>query len=207
MAQQNTSTKDGYMQDASGRLVPTNLVKPIDKQRDELVQEIIGHAQEVNAAISAFKARTFGDIEAFIDLSAEKYDVKMGGKKGNVTLMSYDGRYKIQRAISENLVFDERLQVAKELIDECIHKWTEGTNDNIRALVEHAFQTDKEGKINTGRIFSLLKLEIKDEGWINAMEAIKDSIQVAGSKSYIRVYERIGASDNYKAIPLDIAAV
>ncbi|MDG4811682.1 DUF3164 family protein [Hydrogenovibrio sp. 3SP14C1] len=206
MTQQN-SIPEGYMKDTSGRLVPTNLVSDIDKQRDELVQEIIGHAQEVNKAIGNFKSKTFGDIEAFIDLSAEKYNVKMGGQKGNVTLMSYDGRYKVQRAISENLVFDERLQVAKELIDECIHKWTQGTNDNIRALVEHAFQTDKEGKINTARIFSLLKLEIKDAGWQNAMEAIKDSIQVAGSKSYIRIYERIGASENYKAIPLDIAAV
>lgn len=208
MTQQHAiQDQDDYMKDASGRLVPIRLVSDIDKQRDELVQEIVGHAQEVNKAIGNFKRKTFGDIEAFIDLSAEKYNVKMGGQKGNVTLMSYDGRYKVQRAISENLVFDERLQVAKELIDECIHKWTQGTNDNIRALVEHAFQTDKEGKINTARIFSLLKLEIKDAGWQNAMEAIKDSIQVAGSKSYIRIYERIGLSDNYQAIPLDIAAV
>lgn len=208
MTQQHAiQDQDDYMKDASGRLVPIRLVSDIDKQRDELVQEIVGHAQEVNKAIGNFKNKTFGDIEAFIDLSAEKYGVKMGGQKGNVTLMSYDGRYKVQRAISENLVFDERLQVAKELIDECIHKWTQGTNDNIRALVEHAFQTDKEGKINTARIFSLLKLEIKDAGWQNAMEAIKDSIQVAGSKSYIRIYERIGLSENYQAIPLDIAAV
>ena len=38
--------------------------------------------------------------------------------KGNVTLTSYDGKYKIQRAIAEYLHFDERLQVAKELIDD-----------------------------------------------------------------------------------------
>jgi len=203
----NIDSPENYMKDSSGRYVPISLVSDIDKQRDDIVQEIVCHAQEVNKAIAKFKSQTFGDIEAFIDLSAEKYDVKMGGQKGNVTLMSYDGRFKVQRAVSENIVFDERLQVAKELIDECIHKWTQGTNDNIRALVEHAFQTDKEGKINTARIFSLLKLEIKDKGWQNAMEAIKDSIQVSGSKTYIRIYERIGASENYKAIPLDIAAV
>lgn len=203
----NQDIPEGYMKDSSGRLVPTNLVSDIDKQRDDLVKEIVGHAQEVNQAIANFKSQTFGDIEAFIDLSAEKYDVKMGGQKGNVTLMSYDGRYKVQRAVSENIVFDERLQIAKELIDECIHKWTQGSNDNIRALVEHAFQTDKEGKINTARIFGLIKLDIKDEGWKNAMEAIKDSIQVAGSKTYIRVYERVGKSENYKAIPLDVAAI
>lgn len=202
-----TTIPNGYMQDASGRLVPTEMVSDIDRQRDELVQEIIGHAQQVSQAITHFKAQTMGDIEAFVDLSAEKYDVKMGGQKGNVTLMSFDGRYKIQRAISEKLVFDERLQVAKELIDQCIHRWATGTGSEIRALVEHAFQVDKQGNINTARIFSLMRLDIKDKQWLEAMAALKDSMQVAGSKSYIRIYERIGNSEAYKAIPLDIAGV
>ena len=201
-----TTIPDGYMQDASGRLIPMSLIAPIDMQRHELVLEIVGHAQEVSSAIEKLKTQTMGDIEAFIDLSFEKYNVQQGGKKGNVTLTSHDGKYKVQRSISEKLVFDERLQAAKELIDVCIHRWAADSNDNIKALVEHAFQTDKQGKINTARIFSLMKLEIKDEDWIKAMEAIKDSIQVAGSKSYIRIYERVDQSEDYRPIPLDIAA-
>ncbi|MDZ7902308.1 MAG: DUF3164 family protein [Rheinheimera sp.] len=39
------------------------------------------------------------------------------------------------------------------------------------------------------------------------MTAIGDAVQVVGSKAYIRVYERIGDSEMYRAIPLDIAAV
>lgn len=197
----------GYMKDASGRLVPTELVSDIDKMRNDLVLEIVGHAQAVNESIAKFKAQTAGDIQAFIETSAEKYGAKVGGQKGNVTLMSFDGRFKITRAISERLVFDERLQVAKELIDQCIHKWAEGSNAQIRALIEHAFQTDKQGKINTARIFSLMKLDIKDEDWVKAMEAIKDSIQVAGSKAYIRVYERVGNTERYDPIELNIAAI
>jgi hypothetical protein len=33
---------------------------------------------------------------------------------------------KIQRNIAEHIVFDERLQAAKQLIDECLKEWTEG---------------------------------------------------------------------------------
>lgn len=206
MTQQNP-IPEGYMKDTSGRLVPTNLVSDIDKQRDELVQEIVERAYAVNTALESFKDQTTGDIEAFVALSAEKYNAKMGGQKGNLTLMSFDGRFKVQRSVSEKIVFDERLQIAKELIDECIHKWAENSGDEIRALIEHAFQTDKQGKINVQRILGLMKLEIKDEGWQAAMEAIKDSIQVAGSKSYIRVYERIDNSDNYRPVALDLASV
>jgi len=37
--------------------------------------------------------------------------------------------------------------------------------------------------------------------------AIGEAVQVVGSKSYIRVYERIGETDQYQPIALDIAGV
>jgi len=113
----------------------------------------------------------------------------------------------VQRAIAESLVFDERLQVAKELIDQCIHEWSEGARVEIRALINDAFQVDKEGRVNTGRILGLRRLDIKGEKWEQAMKAISESLQVAGSKTYFRVYERIGDTDQYRPIPLDIAAL
>jgi hypothetical protein len=39
------------------------------------------------------------------------------------------------------------------------------------------------------------------------MTAIGESVQVTGSKQYVRVYERIGQTDQYQPIPLDIAAI
>lgn len=203
----NTTIPKGYMEDASGRLIPTDLIKEIDLVRDDLVKEILAKSQLLNLQIKNFKATTTDDIQAFVELSAEKYNAKMGGQKGNLTLMSFDGRIKVQRSIAEKLSFDERLQIAKELIDKCIHRWTEGSNAEIRALIEHAFQTDKQGNISTSRIFSLMKLEIKDPDWVTAMHAIKDSIQIAGSKSYLRIYTRIDDSDNYVPVDLNLAAV
>lgn len=200
-------TPKGYMRDASDRLVPIELVSDIDKMRDDLVKELVNQAHCTQRTLKEFKGRAMDDIAAFVELSAEKYQIKMGGQKGNITLLSFDGRYKIQRAISESITFDERLQVAKELIDTCIHRWTAGSNSEVRALIEHAFQANKEGNISTGRILSLMKLEIKDPDWINAMSAIKDSIQISGSKSYLRLYERIDNTDAYKPIALDVAAL
>ena len=112
-----------------------------------------------------------GDVAAFVALSAEQYGAKVGGNKGNLTITTYDGRYKVQRQVSETLVFDERLQAAKALIDECITEWTEGSRDEIRALINDAFQVDKEGRINTGRVLSLRRLKIDDERWRQAMLA------------------------------------
>jgi len=197
----------GYWQNAQGNLVPEDAIKPVDKERDKLVRKLVEQARALQATMAAFKSGAMGDVETFVERSAERYDVKLGGKKGNITLPSFDGRYKVQLTVADRLVFDERIQAAKALVDECIHEWTADSSTNIKALIEHAFQTDKEGKLNTGRILSLMRLSIDDEKWKRAMEAIKDSMQVSSTTSYLRIYERVGDSDRYQQISLDLAGL
>ena len=194
-----------YWRDAKGNLTPAGLVKEIDKARDALVHEWVERGRDLSKAISHFKEGIFGDVQAFIELSAEKYGAKVGGNKGNVTLFSYDGKYKIQRAINESLQFDERIQAAKVLIDECLNEWSEGSRPELKALIERAFNVDKEGNLNTSRILGLRRVEIQDERWQNAMQAISESVQVVSSKAYVRLYERVGETDQYVPIALDVA--
>lgn len=203
----NTTTiiPAGYKQDAAGRLIPLEHIKPIDLARDDLVCEIVAAARGLSGGISKFKMQTFGDIAAFVEMSAEEYGVKVGGKKGNVTLSSFDGRYKVQRAIADHITFDERLQAAKALIDECLNDWSESSRPEIKMLIDDAFQVDKEGTINTSRVLRLRKMDIHDERWLSAMQAIADAVTVIGSSTYLRVYERVGESDQYQPIPLDVA--
>lgn len=197
----------GYWADAQGRLIPESLVEPIDRTRDQLVRELIEKAKAQSEMLALFKGAAFADISAFVELSGEKYGVKLGGNKGNVTLVSYDGRYKIVRAMQESIVFDERLQAAKALIDGCINRWAQGSRDEIKALVNDAFQVNKEGQINTGRVLGLKRLAIRDDkDWSQAMQAITDSIRVSNSKAYVRFYERVGDTDAYAPISLDVAS-
>ncbi len=199
-------TLEGYMKDAKGRLIPIDMVPPVDKLRDETVAEIVEDAKQVSETLMDFKKKMLADIQAFVDLSAQEHGAKYGGAKGNVSLLSYDGKYKVCRAISDHLVFDERLQTAKQLIDECIQEWSQGSRDEIKVLINDAFQTDKQGNINTGRVLGLRRHDIKGEKWNMAMKAISDSVQVSGSKTYVRVYER-QEDGSYKQINLDMAAL
>jgi hypothetical protein len=203
----NNVIPDGYRKNAQGHLIPEALIKPIDLERDRLVAELIGGARNLSRQMKGFKALVFGDFNAFVQLSAEEYKTTVGGKKGNVTLFSFDGRYKIQIATADRVAFDERLQAAKALIDECIAAWSAGSSPEIIALVQQAFSADKEGNVNTGRILALRRMEIKDERWQRAMKAIGESVQVVGSKQYVRFYERVGDTDQYAPISLDMATV
>jgi hypothetical protein len=205
MNQPNTAIPAGFREDAQGRLVAEANIKPIDAARDALVAELVEDARALHEHIKRFKLKAFGDIAAFVQLSAEQYQARLGGNKGNVSLVSFDGRYKVLRAMAESIVFDERLQASKALIDECLRDWTEGARAELRALIADAFRVDQAGKIRTGSILALRRLDITDKRWLRAMQAIGDAVQVVGSKSYVRVYERNDATGQYDLIALDVA--
>ncbi len=198
---------EGYMQDAQGNLVPEAKVKPEHLLEDELVRRLAGSAQAIRNTLTAFKEAALSEADAFRAVVAEKYGANKGGAKGNMTLRSFDGSLEMQVAVSETLSFGPELQAAKELIDDCVERWSEGANDNIRALINHAFQVNKEGRIDTGRVLGLRRLDINDDEWHHAMEAISDAVRVTSSKTYIRFYEVDTKTGLRQPIPLDLAAV
>jgi len=195
-----------YMTNSQGLLVPEELVKDIDKLRDEMVRRIADEALKMKEILNEFKEKIRDDIYSFVEKSHSEYKVKWGGKKGNISLSTYDGKFKLQVAMNDNITFDERLQVARELISKCLNRWSNGARKEIKLLVNDAFQVDKQGKISTARVLGLRRLDIHDSDWKKAMEAITESIQVTGTKQYLRVYERDDKGE-YQMIPLDVAAL
>lgn len=204
----SADTESKYMKNAQGHLVPLEKIKAIDLERDALVKKLTDRAKALNGTLAYFKSQAFADIGAFVQLSAEQYGAKVGGKKGNVQLLSFDGRYKVQIAVQDQISFDERLIAAKELIDECLRDWTERAGvAELQVVVNETFRVDRAGNIRTSAVLALRRYEIKDERWLRAMDAISDALQVTGTCSYIRVYERIGDSEQWAPISLDLAAV
>ena len=203
---QEQQVPDGFMLDAKGRQVPVNLVSDYDKAKDQLVKEVVAGALEVRAQLQAFKVQAMGDVDALVQLAMEKYKApkKPGGDKGNVTLYSYDGRFKVARSIGQFVQVGEQIHAAKSIIDSLLNEWTEGSRDELKRLVMDAFQVNQEGHFNIGRLMELRRLEIHDERWQQAMVAISDAVQVVATKSYLRIYER-DANGKYQPITLDIA--
>ncbi|MCH4295599.1 DUF3164 family protein [Shewanella sp. 3B26] len=200
------ATPAGYRQNAKGDLVPENRIKPVDKLRDELVLSLVVKAKELRQLMMEFKLLAMGNIADFVELSASEYGVNYGGRKGNVTLTSFDGRYQLVRAMGEHRVFDERIQHAKALIDACITRWSGGADTRLMAMVEHAFRVNQQGRIDVNQVLSLRQLDIDDTDWKTAMDAIADAIQVTGTSQYLRLYER-NPGGRYQQLPLDISAL
>ena len=194
-----------YMRDAKGHLIPLENVKAQHKLEDQTVRAIMGFAEALSAQIARFRGHTFTDLGELDALLAEQYGAAKGGKKGNRTYQTFDGCLKVTVQVAEFIDFGPELQIAKSLIDECLNEWAADSRPEIRAIVTRAFNTDKEGQINRSEIFMLLRLEIEDNRWITAMDAVRDAMRVTGSKTYVRFHKRNAADAAWQAITIDLA--
>ncbi len=195
------------MKNGKGNWVPVDLIKPQQILQDDTVRKLFVHAEALNAQIARFRGNCFEDMGAFEALLAEKYGGTVGGNKGNITLLSLDGCMRIRVTVADLIDFGPELQVAKSLIDECLNEWSANGDPKIRALITRAFNTEKQGQINRSDVFMLLQLDIDDERWKSAMDAIRDAIRVVGSKTYINFHTRSDPRGKWQHLPIDMAKV
>lgn len=196
-----------YMADTRGNLVPLSLVKPQDKLQDETVRKVMGFALALSDQVERFKAHTMADLVGLDQLLEQQYGlVKRGNKgKGNRTYMTVDGLFRVTVQVADYIDFGPELQTAKSLLDECLNEWSADARPEIQAVVTKAFNTDKEGQINRSEIFMLLRLEIEDPRWVNAMKAIRDAMRVVGRKEYVRFGMRSSPEAEWRSVTIDLA--
>ena len=195
-----------YMRDARGALMPAATVKAEHQLEDQIVRKVMFFARDLSAQVARFKAHTFSDLNSFQSLLEQEYGSRKGGSKGNVTYQSYDGTLKVQVQIADRFDFGPQLQEAKKLIDECLIEWGAESRPEIAALVNRVFNVEREGQINRAELFSLLRMEIEDGRWGRAMDAIRDSIRVVGTKAYVRFQQRDSADAPWRSITIDLAS-
>ena len=197
--------KNGRWIDAAGQPVPPKYINQVDKKRDALVERLNKVAVDLNKRLADFRVKVLDDVEKYLSDLETQYDVEARTREGNKMLSNFSNTLRMEVKINKFIEFDERLAIAKEIIDDCIRKWSQGADDKITVLVMDAFKVDKKGKIDRDRVLGLKKLNIKDKDWAKAMDIIYDSIVVVGARAYLR-FSMKDESGRWQTIPLDIAA-
>lgn len=196
-----------------GRPIPDSMITPADRMKHELANRLADEAEALQRTIHAFKLRALDEMAAAKELLFEQYGVKVGGPKGGFSITSFDGMTKAEVSVADRIVFGPELQAAKALIDECIESWSDGASDNLRVLVEDAFQVNKAGRIDTDRVLGLRKHKMThedgrlDERWARAMDAVTDALVVDQTATYLRFYRRDPQTNEKKQVVLDFAAL
>ncbi|GAB5378998.1 MAG: hypothetical protein Alis3KO_00670 [Aliiglaciecola sp.] len=204
----NKKPVNGFFEDEHGNLIRIDKIKDYDMLRDRLVRSMARDFAVVYDELAAAKAKAAKLFEHHVQQMASLYDVKLGGKKGNVSLTSFDKRLKVERTKQDRMTTNEHMVVATQLVDQCLEGWSKGSNKNLQAFVRKYFRTDNNGNYNIADLQRVkkLKLETPDPLWEKAMEALDNAIEHDFTATYFRASFR-DDDGKYHPIPLDIAKI
>ncbi len=195
-----------YWVNPQGALIPQERVKKEDQIKEELLDDISTRWADAQTALRQLKAWIYSEVGAYLILIQEQYGAPPRKAEG-LTLKDFTGRRKLEIKVASLIDFDERLQVAKGLIDQCIDRWSENSDQNLVTVIKDAFRVNQEGRVSIPRILGLRRLNIADKDWQQAMTAITDSVIVEHTKKYIRLYQRSEDEGKWIALPLDLASL
>ena len=203
MSKASTPVKERTLTDAQGREIPVKVLHTEILEKDAAVKKAMDCAIKLQERIISDKQKLIQTIEKYLNDAARRNNLEW---KGNALLISFDEKYRVEMRFREKIQFGIELQLAKQKIDECIKAWSADSNDNLKAIVNDAFQLDKHGQLARYRIFALRRFKIKDPVWREAMELIDKAILVTSTKQYISFAVRDEAG-NYNKIVLNFSAL
>jgi len=203
MSKASKPVKERTLTDAQGREIPVKVLHTEILEKDAAVKKAMDCAVKLQERIISDKQKMIQIIESYLNEAARRNGLEW---KGNALLISFDEKYRIEMRFREKIQFGIELQLAKQKIDECIKAWSADSSDNLKAIINEAFQVDKRGQLARYRIFALRRYKIKDPVWKEAMELIDKAILVTSTKQYISFAVRDEAG-NYNRIVLNFSTL
>lgn len=200
-------TEKGLWIDPTGQFIPPKYIEGIVKTRDAMVERLHRLALAEQQRLAKFKSTVESELEKYLASLAADSGEDALNEGGNYILKNFTANRMLQVKIGRTIEFDERLNVAKQKIDRCLEKWSEGGNANLKVIVFDAFKVDQKGKVDTKRILGLRRHQIKDRDWQDAMELIGKAVTVIALKSYFMFQVRPNPDEEWQTIRLDLAGV
>ena len=191
------------MRDWNGNDVPVQYVSKYDKAKDKAVRKILARFLKARAMLEGVVAETIAELDALAQ-TKEKL-----GAKGNYSARSFDALIQVSIRQQYNIYLDERVVKARELmlgyVEGVLSKV--GGNDGaaLRLIIAEAFKANAQGFLSTGKIMSLLRMEIDNADWREAKRILQEAIKPQKGKRYLVCERRSSTQGDFEAIRLDIA--
>ena len=191
------------MRDSNGLDVPLKYVAKYDKLRDKITRRIKARFLKARAALEAVVSESIADLD---ELARCKESV---GAKGNFQARSFDALIQVSIRQQYNILLDERVVRARELmlgyVEGVLAKIGGNDAQALKLIVAEAFKANAQGFLSTGKIMSLLRMEIDNVDWRKAKQILQDAIKPQKGKRYLACEVRRSTQEDFRQIRLDIA--
>ena len=204
MAKKDKNIRPKTIQDENGQTYPVNVLDRDIVERHFIVEDIMQKVIEKEKELLELKAWAFETIESYLQTIAGKYKTNW---QGNASLMNFPKTMQVTFKKNKLLAFDERLNIAKQKIDECLNRWSDNAQPELKILVTKAFDVDKEGNVDVTQILSLKQFKFKDKTWQEAMDIIDMALTVKKTKEYLNFAVRSDPKKEFRTVILNFASL
>jgi hypothetical protein len=205
MNEQTKPIPDGYLEDSERRLVPIDTIKPERLLENEVVTDLCIQMEALAEFVAQVKAQVSNQIAGYVSLLAENYGVHTDGAAGGVTLVSFDGRLKVERVLADSVSIGPEIAAAEALVRQIVDEIQEPT---AKAIANRAFRRNRNtGELSVSRLVDLANAPVDDARWERAAQAIKDALRTVGKTVYYRAYRRAQADQPWQQIVPDFSRV
>ncbi|GBQ15181.1 hypothetical protein CFR78_04340 [Komagataeibacter rhaeticus] len=192
----------------NGFAVPTSRIRDDILFRHQTATALVEAAQALHDELRARKEQFFADVDAFIDLTLERYNARLGGKRGGLVIANFGETVKVEVSTADYLRVNEAIVAAQALMNEVLDDVGEGANDDVRTLLANAFVRDeKTGRLNIQRLQETRRVKLSHPKWPDVQAAIADSLEWAGSRRYIRFHVRKDGNARWEQINLNFSSL
>lgn len=194
--------KTATMTDANGNVVPVRYVSAYDRARDRVARRALARFTKGRETLRRIVAETLADMDGLMRLRERL------GDKGNFQLSSFDGLIQVSIDQQYNIVLDERVAQARQLMLD----YANGVLDQVRGadttvlrkLIEAAFRANRQGVLPTAKIFELMRMEVKDERWNAARGILQDAIRPQKGRRYLTCKTRPSTQADFRPVSLNL---
>ena len=191
------------MRDSNGHDIPVKYVSAYDKARDKVTRRIHARFEKARGLLEAVVSESITDLDGLAKLKESL------GAKGNFSARSFDGLIQVAIRQQYNIRLDERVIHARELMLEYVSSVLDRVDgvdvSALRLLVMEAFKANSQGFLSTGRVLSLMRMEVNNDKWREAKRILQDALKPEKGKQYLQCEKRKTTQGDFRAIRLDIA--
>ena len=191
------------MRDSNGNDIPIKYVSKYDKARDRVTRRILARFLKARKDLEKIVA------DCIVDLDELKGTKDKLGSKGNFSAQSFDGLISVEIRQQYNIRLDERVARAREMmlayVDGILAKVGGNDAQALRLIVQEAFRANSDGILPTGKILSLMRMEIDNDKWREAKLILQDAIKPQKGKRYLKCNRRASIQADFRSIRLDIS--
>lgn len=160
-----------------------------DRDREEMIDSTFESVDSLRSILCEEKTKIHDNVMTFLTETAFCYDVNW---KGNASLFNFDKNLKVTVTVQDKKAYDERLNVAREKMIECLDE----TEQISRTLIESS---------GPRTLLKFQHLKIEKQAWKDAMQILRDAVTIIGKKTYMNFYKKTG--DKWERVVLDFQKI